>query len=53
MYLAAKLSKFEVKDWKNRTPDHKHWWDQYVQNLETDVLEGERCPPMYYLTMLT
>ena len=57
MYLAAKLSKFEVKDWKNRTPDHKHWWDQYVQNLETDVLEGERehCPPtlIYHLTMLT
>ena len=53
MYLAAKLSKFEVKDWKNRTPDHKHWWDQYVQNLETDVLEGEREHCLNYLTMLT
>ena len=25
MYLAAKLSKFEVKDWKNKTAEHKHW----------------------------
>ena len=25
MYLAAKLSKFEVKDWKNKTEQHKHW----------------------------
>merc|ERR1719296_137733 len=39
MYLAAKLSKFEVKDWKSRTSEHKHWWDQYVENLETDQLE--------------
>jgi len=39
MYLAAKLSKFEVKDWKNRLPDHKYWWDQYVKDLETEVLE--------------
>ena len=39
MYLAAKLSKFEVKDWKNRLPEHKFWWDQYVKDLETDVLE--------------
>ena len=40
MYLASKLSKFEVKDWKNRTPEHKSWWDQYVRDLDTKgVLE--------------
>ena len=39
MYLASKLSKFEVKDWKNRTPEHKSWWDQYVKDLDTEVLE--------------
>ena len=39
MYLASKLSKFEVRDWKNRTPEHKYWWDQHVRDLETDVLE--------------
>ena len=25
MYLAAKLSKFEVKDWRGKTDQHKHW----------------------------
>ena len=25
MYLAAKLSKFEVKDWKGKTDQHRHW----------------------------
>ena len=54
MYLAAKLSKFEVfklfvefvhiislevKDWKNRTTEQVNWWDQYVKDLEIDVLE--------------
>jgi len=39
MYLAAKLSKFEVKDWKGKTDQHKHWWDLYVRDLETEVLE--------------
>jgi len=39
MYLAAKLSKFEVKDWKGKTEQHRHWWDLYVRDLETEVLE--------------
>lgn len=40
MYLAAKLSKFEVKDWENRKElGHEHWWDMYVDNLETADLE--------------
>ena len=39
MYLASKLSKFEVKDWKNRTPEQKSWWDLYVKDLDTEVLE--------------
>ena len=39
MHLSGKLSKFNFKDWNNKTPDHKHWWDQYVQLLRIDVLE--------------
>merc|ERR1719237_886760 len=39
MYLAAKLSKFEVKDWKGKADQHRHWWDLYVRDLETEVLE--------------
>jgi hypothetical protein len=34
MYLAVKLSKFEVKDWMNRLHNHVNWWDQFVDDLE-------------------
>lgn len=39
MYLAVKLSKFEVKDWVNRTARQVHWWDQFVEDLDTSDLE--------------
>ena len=39
MYLAGKLSKFEVKDWNDRREHHQHWWDQYAENLDVNVLE--------------
>ena len=39
MYLAVKLSKFEVKDWANRQPHQQHWWDQYVEGLDSTDLE--------------
>ena len=40
MYLVAKLSKFEVKDWENRKElGHEQWWDMYVDSLDTADLE--------------
>lgn len=39
IYLTAKMSKFEVKDWTNRKSWHKRWWDQYVEDLDIDVLD--------------
>jgi len=39
MYLAVKLSKFEIRDWANRQPRQMHWWDQHVEDLETTDLE--------------
>ena len=39
MYLAVKLSKFEVKDWINRSSKQVHWWDQYAEDLEIPDLE--------------
>ncbi|KAK3856592.1 hypothetical protein Pcinc_037097 [Petrolisthes cinctipes] len=39
MYLAGKLSKFEVMDWAGRTPKHFHWWDMYVEGISMDLLE--------------
>lgn len=39
MYLAGKLSKFEVNDWNGRTSKHNHWWDMFVENMSIEFLE--------------
>ncbi|GIY28082.1 cyclin-K, partial [Caerostris extrusa] len=39
MYLAGKLSKFEVVDWNDRTPLQKHWWDIFVEGMSIELLE--------------
>ncbi|XP_071516580.1 uncharacterized protein [Panulirus ornatus] len=39
MYLAGKLSKFEVTDWTGRIPKHKRWWDMYIEGISMDLLE--------------
>lgn len=40
MYLACKLSKFELNDWQGRLPNHLRWWDMFVQGMNMDLLEG-------------
>ncbi|XP_032683296.1 cyclin-K [Odontomachus brunneus] len=39
MYLAGKLSKFEVLDWAGRQPKHLRWWDMFVEDVTMDLLE--------------
>ncbi|XP_076059288.1 cyclin K isoform X2 [Oratosquilla oratoria] len=39
MYLAGKLSKFDVVDWVGRTPKHQRWWDMYVEGISMELLE--------------
>ncbi|KAF7997326.1 hypothetical protein HCN44_005603 [Aphidius gifuensis] len=39
LYLAGKLSKFEVVDWNGRQPKHLRWWDMFVEDLTMDLLE--------------
>ncbi|XP_050442622.1 cyclin-K-like [Adelges cooleyi] len=39
MYLACKLSKFELNDWQGRTSNHLRWWDMFVQGMNMDLLE--------------
>lgn len=41
MYLAGKLSKFEVVDWSGRTAKHLRWWDMFVEDVTMDLLEGK------------
>ncbi|TGZ54637.1 Cyclin-K [Temnothorax longispinosus] len=40
MYLAGKLSKFEVVDWVGRQSKHLRWWDMFVEDVTMDLLEA-------------
>lgn len=39
MFLAGKLSKFEVVDWNGRIPRHNAWWDMFVEDITMELLE--------------
>lgn len=39
LYLAGKLSKFEVDDWIGRTSKHLFWWDMFVEDVTMSLLE--------------
>ncbi|KAJ8723569.1 hypothetical protein PYW08_003481 [Mythimna loreyi] len=39
MFLAGKLSKFEVLDWNGRNPKHNAWWDMFVEDITMELLE--------------
>lgn len=38
-YLACKISKYDVNDWKGKTSDHQKWWDMYVKDMTKNILE--------------
>lgn len=39
MYLALKISKYEVVDWKGRIPEHSKWWDVFVRDMTKNILD--------------
>jgi cyclin K len=39
MYLACKISKYEVVDWKGRTSEHQRWWDMFVRDMTKNILD--------------
>lgn len=39
MFLAGKLSKFEVVDWNGRAAKHTAWWDMFVEDITMELLE--------------
>lgn len=49
MYLAGKLSKFEVVNWSGRTAKHLRWWDMFVEDVTMDLLEGKQIYQDYSL----
>ncbi len=41
LYLACKLSKFEITDWTTKKENNKQkWWEQFVEGLTKDIIEG-------------
>lgn len=49
MYLASKISKYEVADWKGRTTEHQKWWDMFVRNITKNILDDicHQVSPIY------
>ncbi|CAG9562288.1 unnamed protein product [Danaus chrysippus] len=39
LFLAGKLSKFEVADWNGRSAKHTAWWDMFVEDITMELLE--------------
>lgn len=39
MYLATKISKYDVVDWKGRLPEHQKWWDVFVRDMTKNILD--------------
>lgn len=50
IYLACKLSKFNVTDWIGRVREHIKWWDMFVQDVTMDVLE-DICHQVFNLKL--
>lgn len=41
MYLASRLGKCTITDWGGKKGvENEKWWDQFVEDLNVDVLEG-------------
>lgn len=49
MYLASKISKYEVADWKGRTTEHQKWWDMFVRDITKNILDDicHQVSPIY------
>ena len=43
MYLASRLSKFEITDWQDKPPGFRgKWWDGFVDDVNLELLEGKK-----------
>ena len=44
MYLAGKMAQFQIEtcvDVSNKENQSQNWWDQFVEDLSIEVLEGQ------------
>ena len=43
MYLASRLTKFDIQDWQGKTLGYKgKWWDSIVEDVNIELLEGQK-----------
>lgn len=40
LYLAAKLSKYDINNWVGKTANQTRWWEMFVNGVTLDLLEG-------------
>ncbi|OQR67561.1 cyclin-K-like [Tropilaelaps mercedesae] len=39
IYLASKLSSFEISDWQGRTSSQRRWWEAFASEVSVELLE--------------
>lgn len=39
IYLAGRLSRFEVVDWNGKQPKHLKWWNMFIEDITMEILE--------------
>lgn len=40
MYLASRLTKFEPSDWINRENNKSKWWEDFLEGMSMELMEG-------------
>lgn len=42
MYLASRLSKFDIQDWEGKPPGSRmKWWEWFVEGITMELMEGK------------
>lgn len=48
MYLAGRLCKFDIQEWTAKQSSRR-WWEQFVQDVPVELLEGTHHALMPFL----
>lgn len=51
MYLAGRLCKFDIQEWTSKQSSRR-WWEQFVQDVPVELLEGRNLRITYNETFL-
>lgn len=51
MYLAGRLCKFDIQEWTSKQSSRR-WWEQFVQDVPVELLEGRNLKSAFNQTFL-